>query len=206
MLTLLLLGALALAEPADTPPEADPIEITSPVEAEAVLLDAADTGTEEAPAESAPDLSWRQWLYYGAGDVLLYVAGAIFADGHRDLGAVLIFDKLLEVIMAILTALGFARYAHGRRENRGEPERLGALQERSVRSIAEPLIEREVSQRIDELTNLQRTEIAALVAARKEDAQQHREKMERAAKLTAELEALRLGLRETLPPETPEPV
>lgn len=172
MLSLLLCAGLALAEPdpAILPPE----PVTYPAEVTVADEAAPEPSPEPVPEALDPDdMSWGEWAYWGTGDLLLHLAGAIFAEAHRDHGAVLIADKIIEAIMVILTALGVVRYTRGSHPAPGQPaskrrppasERL--LAESEIRQISEKIraeVEHQHQRQINRLDHRSAVLSAALI-------------------------------------------
>lgn len=184
---LLLAVGLALAEPDPSIPAPSPT--MHPVNVTTVEAEPADvvvmTLEEPAEEEAVPELTWRQWLYYGAGDVLLYLAGAIFAEAHRDHGAVFILDKLTEAFFAVLTIFGVARYHQKRRLKTPAGELAEMLDDGTetgpiadTRASAKQRLKGLVREEIGTLVNLQQTTMTAIQQARRDWEKEHIEEME----------------------------
>ena len=156
MLSLLLCAGLALAEPdpAILPPE----PVTYPAE-----VTAADEAAPEPAFESAPDPApdpvepkpptQFQRLITGIG----WIIGLVIGAPYNDEAFVIIVAGLLGEVRLWIDRRKRGRLADGPESTR-KPRALGALVERELRAIADE----HVDHRINELTNLQRTEIVQL--------------------------------------------
>lgn len=199
MLVLMLAAGLALAEP-ETPPALHSVEVTEtypdpdPVEiGETVEIDPTLVSPEEQDAGPPPTPFQR--VVSG----LVWFVGLFIAAPYADEALTLIFAGLF----------GEIRLRLDRRRRPAmlpvqEPGALGALEERRLRNLMEPMIERDVALKIDTVINLQQTEIATLRNERDERERQHREQVDALTKVNRSL--LEIGLGHSAPPNTPDPV
>lgn len=207
MIALILCAGLALAEPDPSipapSPTMHPVDVTT-VEAEptdVVVL----TLEEPAEEEAAPELTWRQWLYYGFGDVLLYIAGSIFAEAHRGHGAVFILDKLTEAFFAVLTVFGVASYHQKRRRKTPAGELAEMLDDGTetgpiadTRASAKNRIKGLVQQEIASAQTLLRTQLETAQSEYQKREAEHLEAMAALKAAHAEQMAHLVPLAETL--------
>lgn len=112
MTALLLLSALALAEPpvscADSPVPGcvETVQVDDTlVEAEALPADMEAVTVDPLPPP--PPLSARQRLYYGIVDGFIWAASYLVPEGHVYQGAMFLADKLMEALAAAATGLLF---------------------------------------------------------------------------------------------------
>ena len=164
MLSLLLM-ALAFAEPDPeiTPPQdVAPSEVAALPEAEEVSPDPveADAIPGEMPG-SVPDpepepLPWGLQLYFLISDAFWHLAGFLFIESHRDLGTVLLIDKITEAVMAILTAVGVVKVAVPRLSKRARSPGSEAL----LGDAAVKRIEARVAEANGRQVNLLQTQLA----------------------------------------------
>ncbi len=144
MVALLLVG-LACADPQPAPVITPPPPVVAPSEAAAPPESSTETPGEAqaAPApeadaipgevsRSAPEpepepLPWGLRFYFLLSDAIWHLAGFLFIEAHRDLGTVLLIDKITEAVMAILTAIGVVRVAVPRLNRGARPPGSEAL-------------------------------------------------------------------------------